>query len=103
MARAQLYPYIGSFLSQCAASGPEHHDAAQFALSRLCRTMEFGADRDSRLRKGVPSIIEQEAVRNRSPVLVRVYFLDDSFLALPVESWMTFRCAGLARAIGLAT
>jgi len=83
----ELAPYLGS---HCARSA-EGDDGAAFCLRALSKICELGT------RRELPTVVELESTLRRERALVRVFFLDAKFVAVPVDSWTT--AAGCVEAV----
>eukprot|EP00948_MAST-09A_sp_MAST-9A-sp1_P000776 g776.t1 len=78
-----LLPFLQSHIYDAKT---KHDDSevrllAKFAMQRVTKTVKQGP------RREVPLSAEIESARLRSPCIVRVYFLDGTYRALPVHSW----------------
>jgi hypothetical protein len=78
----EFMPYLMSW----ADENEENEDLkmyCRYVKVRLTKTREQGE------RREVPTSMEMEATTQRKPVVVRVFFLDGSWMSLPCESWTT--------------
>mmetsp|Transcript_24551 Transcript_24551/g.76972 ORF Transcript_24551/g.76972 Transcript_24551/m.76972 type:complete len:751 (-) Transcript_24551:571-2823(-) len=82
----ELKPFV---MHHCASehgignSTPKVHDYAAYVLHRVKKVCRLGP------RREIPTPVEIEACRRLLPLNVRVSFLDDRYLTLPVDSWTT--------------
>uniref|UniRef100_A0A7R9UDD6 FERM domain-containing protein n=1 Tax=Pinguiococcus pyrenoidosus TaxID=172671 RepID=A0A7R9UDD6_9STRA len=82
----ELKPYV---MHHCAAehgrrhSNPKVRDYAVYVLHRIKKVCRLGP------RREIPTPVEIEATRRLLPLNVRVSFLDDRYITLPVDSWST--------------
>ncbi|KAJ1454068.1 MyTH4 domain-containing protein [Pelagophyceae sp. CCMP2097] len=79
-----LAPHLGWYYAQAASSeNAVVARYAEFCLRKLPVIMALGPRREP------PTVVEVESAVRLDKALVRVYFLDEKFVTLPVDAWTT--------------
>jgi myosin-7 len=81
---AELQPHLMAYCVENLNS-PQGNvpKLAELALHKIQKIVRLGP------RREIPTKLEMEALRDGNPVVVRVWFLDDKYTMLKVDSWLT--------------